>query len=53
MYYFPYIIIGIVVSGMCIIYIYNYQKNVKDHIKQNDEMYEMIKKIYKRGEKEE
>ncbi len=30
------------------LYLYNYQKSVRAHIKQNDEMYEMILEMYKR-----
>ena len=30
------------------LYLYNYQKSVRAHIKQNDDMYEMILEMYKR-----
>jgi len=39
-----------------ILYLYNYQKRVKDHINQNDEMYKMILEMYNKSkfrEKEE
>lgn len=30
------------------LYLYNYQKSVHAHINQNDEMYEMIREMYKK-----
>ena len=43
-------------SPFIILYLYNYQKRVKDHINQNNEMYKMILEMYNKSkfrEKEE
>jgi len=40
-----YLLFAIIIS-MFIIYIYNYQKRVKDHIIKTDEMHKLIKEIH-------
>ena len=43
-------------SPFIFLYLYNYQKSVRDHIKQNDDMYKMILEMYNKSkfrEKEE
>jgi len=40
-----YLLLAIFIS-LFIIYIYNYQKRVKDHIQKNDEMYKLIKELH-------
>ena len=36
-------------SPFIILYLYNYQKRVKDHINQNDEMYKIILEMYNKS----
>ena len=36
-------------SPFIYLYLYNYQKKVRDHINQNDEMYKMILEMYNKS----
>ena len=36
-------------SPFIFLYLYNYQKSVRDHINQNDEMYKMILEMYNKS----
>ena len=49
--YLPAILIAtatITISGLIVVYIYQYQCSVRAHIAQNDKMYSMIKDIWKK-----
>jgi hypothetical protein len=37
-----------IISPFIIFYLYRYQKNVKTHIQQNDDMFKMIEEMYKK-----
>jgi len=49
--YLPAILIAtatLAISGLIVVYIYQYQSSVRAHIAQNDKMYSMIEAIWKR-----
>lgn len=49
--YLPAILIAtatLTISGLIVVYIYQYQRSVRAHIAQNDKMYSMIKDIWKK-----
>lgn len=48
--YLPMILIStatLTISGLIVVYIYQYQLSVRAHIAQNDKMYSMIESIWK------